>query len=96
VVINLYRDILGLYRLDTVAREVDVRFTDSPLAWCEGRVPVPDGAVSLHWTRDGGTLSYRFDAPAGYRVKVVNLGSATLWALPEVHTVGATRLFQGQ
>jgi alpha-L-rhamnosidase len=82
VVNNLYRDILGLYRLDTVAREVDVRFTDSPLAWCEGRVPVPDGAVSLHWSRDGGTLSYRFDAPAGYRLKVVNLGSATLRALP--------------
>jgi hypothetical protein len=61
---------------------VDLRFTDSPLEWCEGRVPVPDGAVSLHWSRDGGTLTYRFDAPAGYRVKVENRGPEKLRALP--------------
>jgi alpha-L-rhamnosidase len=80
VVNNLYRDVLGLYRIDSVAKQVEVRFTDLSLAWCEGRVPVPGGDVGLHWTRDGGSISYRIDVPAGYRVKLTNLTHATLHA----------------
>jgi alpha-L-rhamnosidase len=80
VVNNLYRDVLGLYRIDSVAKQVEVRFTDLSLAWCEGRVPVPGGDVSLRWTRDGGSISYRIDVPAGYRVKLTNLTHATLHA----------------
>jgi alpha-L-rhamnosidase len=71
---------LGLYRIDSVAKQVEARFTDSSLAWCEGRVPVPGGDVSLRWTRDGGSISYRIDVPAGYRVKLTNLTHATLHA----------------
>ena len=52
VVNSLYRDVLGLYSVDWAARKVHVRLTDSPLQWCEGRTPVPGGAVSLNWTRD--------------------------------------------
>ncbi len=82
VVNNLYRDVLGLYRIDTVAKAIEVRFTDTSLTWCEGRVPVPEGAVSLRWKREGAALTYRLDAPEGYRVKVVNLSHATVQESP--------------
>jgi alpha-L-rhamnosidase len=82
VVNNLYRDVLGLYSIDSVGKVITVRFTDSSLAWCEGRVPTPEGDVSLRWSQDGGTLSYRLDVPAGYRVTVVNRSRAKIVALP--------------
>ncbi len=82
VVNNLYRDILGLYRIDSVAHTIDLRFTDESLAWCEGRVPVPEGDVSLRWSRAGSTLTYRLDAPAGYQVKVTNLSRDTVRESP--------------
>jgi alpha-L-rhamnosidase len=68
----LYRDILGLYRIDWVNKQVNVRFTDVALESCEGRVPVPEGAVSLRWRKRGGKLSYQLDVPAGYAITVEN------------------------
>jgi len=74
-VINvLYRDVLGLFLVDSVTRQVELRFTDSSVDWCQGRVPVCDGVVSLRWTRDHGTLTYKLVAPAGYKVSIVNSG----------------------
>ena len=68
----LYRDVLGLYRVDPLAREVTLRFTALPLEWCEGSRPLPDGEVYLSWRKKEGGLSYRVHAPAGYRIKVEN------------------------
>ncbi len=82
VVHMLYRDALGLYRLDTVHKKITLRFADTDLAWCEGRVPTPDGFVSLRWTKDGRTLTYRLDTPAGYAVEVEGPDGLTLVRQP--------------
>jgi len=68
----LYRDVLGLHRVDPVNRLVRVRFTDLKLDWCEGWVPTPDGPVSLRWRKAGGALRYHVVAPAGYTIEVDN------------------------
>jgi alpha-L-rhamnosidase len=72
IVTTLYRDILGLYKVDTVNKAVHLRFTDCSLDWCEGRVPTPEGFVFMHWTKDKDALIYQIDVPAGYGVHVEN------------------------
>ena len=42
IFVALYRDVLGLYEVDTVRKAVHVRFTPSSLELCEGRIPTPD------------------------------------------------------
>jgi alpha-L-rhamnosidase len=68
----LYRDVLGLYRVDTVNKAVQLRFTDSKLDWCEGRQPTADGPVSVRWRKEGGQLLYQVTVPAGYKLAVRN------------------------
>ena len=45
----LYRDVLGIYRVDTREKTVELRFSDADLKWCRGEIPTPDGIVSLQW-----------------------------------------------
>ena len=78
IVVVLYRDILGLYHVDTVRKAVHVRFTPSSLEMCEGRVPTPDGFVSMRWTRTPDALTYQLDVPAGYSVQVQNLTTSSV------------------
>ena len=75
IVTALYRDILGLYQVDTVRKVVHVRFTQLSLDWCEGRVPTPEGFVFMRWTKNQDALSYQIDVPAGYSVQVTNPGN---------------------
>jgi alpha-L-rhamnosidase len=75
VIVALYRDVLGLYRLDMVNKLVHVRFTSSSLQTCEGRIPVAEGFVSLAWTKTQEALVYQLDLPAGYRAEVENLAT---------------------
>jgi len=78
IVTALYRDILGLYHVDMVRKAVRLRFTPLSLAWCEGRVPAPDGFISLRWTKTPDSLTYQLDVPAGYRIEVENPGRLKL------------------
>ncbi len=82
IVHTLYRDVLGLYRVDTVKKSLALRFSDLKLDWCEGRRPTPDGPVSLRWRKNGDTMTYRLDMPAGYTVTVENLSSLKLRRTP--------------
>ena len=75
IVTALYRDILGLYKVDMVRKEVHLRFTPLTLNWCQGRTPTPDGFVSMRWNRAADEVSYQIDVPAGYRVHVETLGN---------------------
>ena len=68
----LYRDVLGLYRVDAVNKEVFLRFTDLRLDLCERQVPTPDGPVDLRWRKKDGKLKYQLVTPAGHAVKVEN------------------------
>ena len=75
IVTVLYRDILGLYKVDTVRKEVHLRFTPLTIEWCEGRTPTPDGFVTFRWVKTADALTYQIDVPAGYRVRVETLGN---------------------
>jgi alpha-L-rhamnosidase len=68
----LYRDVLGLQQVDTVNKTVQLRFTDSKLDWCEGRMPTPDGPVELRWRKEGAKRVYQATAPAGYAIQIDN------------------------
>ena len=82
IVHTLYRDALGLYRIDRVRKRIELRFSDLELDWCEGRIPTAEGPISLRWSRQGGALVYRLDMPAGYRVEVENLSRSRLERRP--------------
>lgn len=82
IINTLYRDVLGLYRVDPVGKQVTVRFTDTPVVWCDGRVPVPGGAVGLRWTRQDGAVAYRLEVPAGYEAKIDNRSPYRLEVVP--------------
>jgi len=78
IIVPLYRDVLGIYQLDTIQKSVHVRFTSCSLQMCEGRIPTPDGFVFMRWTKTSGVLTYQLDVPAGYRVEVENQGETAV------------------
>jgi len=85
----LYRDVLGLYQVDWVKKQVHLRFTDTELNSCEGRVPVPEGAVSLRWKKQGVKLAYQLDVPAGYTVAIENKSDLPLEPMAGSHEIQA-------
>ena len=70
----IYRDVLGIYEIDTLAKKVMLRFADLPLESCRGRIPTDDGYVYVEWRRENGALIYNADAPIGYTLHVNALG----------------------
>ncbi len=82
IVHTLYRDVLGVYRIDPVGRVVQLRFSDLRPDWCEGRIPVAGGGVSLRWWKEAGAICYRANVPAGYTVRVDNVSGKKLVRRP--------------
>jgi hypothetical protein len=80
IVRTLQRDVLGVYAVDPIRKQVTLRFGDATLDWCEGTVPTPDGPVELRWWREGSNLAYRVDAPRGYRTTIENASGRPLIA----------------
>jgi alpha-L-rhamnosidase len=78
IVHTLYRDVLGVQRVDHAARRVFIRFGDLKLDWCEGRLPQPVGEIQLRWWKEGEQLRYKLAVPAGYQVEVENLSGKSL------------------
>ena len=74
----LYRDILGIAKIDRRNKEITLRFSDIVLEHCLGTIPVGDEAVSLEWKRSGNKIEYSIQLPKGYKVKVENESSAQL------------------
>ncbi|MHC4482454.1 MAG: alpha-L-rhamnosidase-related protein, partial [Planctomycetota bacterium] len=74
----LYRDVLGVHRIDTQNRVVELRFSDVGLEWCEGKMPTLDGDVCVRWWTEGDKILYRADVPAGYVLKIENLSGHQL------------------
>jgi len=74
----IYRDILGIRRVDTVHKRIEIRFQDVPLDSCEGTVPTPDGPIALRWTRHPDRLEYSLRHPGGYQATIQNLSTRTL------------------
>ena len=66
----LFRDVLGIRRVDPVARTVEVAVpADLPLDGCEGARPVADGEIRVSWRRaaDGAPI-VDVAAPEGWTV----------------------------
>ena len=80
---TLYRDVLGVYRFNPIAKTITLRFNDIGLHWCEGAFPVLDGMIRLRWDKSGDTFRYRLDTPAGYTVTVENPAGLLLEPLGE-------------
>jgi len=78
----LYRDILGVYRIDAQNRVVELRFSDPGLEWCEGKMPTPAGELYVRWWIEGDKFLYRADVPAGYTLKIENLTGRRLLISP--------------
>lgn len=66
----LYRDILGVYRIDPVGKTVTLRIEDSKVRHCHGRIPVGDEFVDLEWTKTDSTSEpqCKISLPEGYRL----------------------------
>ena len=90
IVHTLYRDVLGVRRIDPLRREVTIQIGDLPLEWCTGSVPTPDGPVRLGWWNRGDRIEYRLSVPAGYRPTIGNTSGKPLAALPENEAKGDT------
>lgn len=86
VVHSLYRDILGVRRVDTRSKRIEVEIFDVGLDWCEGTIQTPAGPVVLRWQVEGQEAWYSIDAPAGYEVHLGN----------EAGTSGRVLLRKGQ
>lgn len=75
---TLYRDVLGVCRVDSQRKTVALRFGDAKLDWCEGAIPTPDGLIQLRWWKEGEELCYRLAVPQGYQVTIENLSGRRL------------------
>jgi alpha-L-rhamnosidase len=74
----LYRDILGLYRIDRERKQVHIRLRNSGVHACGGEVPVAEGVVGIDWQKEGGTIRLRIGLPAGYSASVENQSGCSL------------------
>ena len=68
----LYRDVLGVHRIDTQNRIVELRLGDAGLQWCDGKMPTPHGMVSVRWWTENKKILYRASVPVGYTLEVEN------------------------
>jgi len=79
IVAILYRDVLGVYKIDFVTKHVSLRFRPSGLRWCRGQIPTTDGFISMSWTKNvANELNYKLDLPFGYTVSVENTSGMKL------------------
>jgi alpha-L-rhamnosidase len=72
IVHELYRDALGLCRVDTVGKQIELCFAETGLDWCEGSVPTPHGEITLQWKRVGQQIQYHCKAPVGYSIRATS------------------------
>lgn len=77
IITSLYRDVLGLYQIDSVHKVVHLRFPDVQLSWCEGEAPLAGGRISLAWRKEGNKNLYRLAVPAGYTLALE--GNSEMW-----------------
>lgn len=69
---TLLRDMLGIYRVDAPGKKVTLRFANTGLDWCEGKIPVKNGYISVSWHKDGDRVIYRANVPEGWKLEVEN------------------------
>jgi alpha-L-rhamnosidase len=60
-----YRDILGIEKIDYQSKEITIKFSDMPLNWCEGRIPIGKDFIYLKWWKEDNILKYKLSVPSG-------------------------------
>ncbi|MBN8526848.1 MAG: hypothetical protein J0M02_16060, partial [Planctomycetes bacterium] len=68
VVTWMIRAVLGIERIDPVARRIVVRPQRIPLPWLDVRLPLPDGELELSWRQDRSPGLRVLSVPAGWQV----------------------------
>jgi alpha-L-rhamnosidase len=68
----LYRDVLGISKIDYINKEIIIRFADITLDSCSGSIPIGENVVELKWTRSGNKINYSLKTPNDYKVKIQN------------------------
>lgn len=86
IIVHLFGDVLGIAAVDPILKSVHLRFSESSVSACQGRIPTKDGFVKLRWSKNDGSLIYQCDVPAGYTVHVENRGP--IQARPKVFPHG--------
>jgi alpha-L-rhamnosidase len=78
IVHMLFRNVLGLWAVDSVNKRVHVRLADVPLTSCSGGVPTIHGMVELSWKTQRDTITYQVSMPEGFEVQLENLSGKKL------------------
>lgn len=64
----LTRYLLGVHPKADAFTALEISLPETDLAWCEGTVPTPLGAVTVYWSREGEQKKYRIVAPKGVKI----------------------------
>ncbi len=78
VVHLFYRDVLGIFDINSAERKVTIQFSDIEIISCKGQIPVGDEMVKLEWERSSDFIKYKLDLPADYKVEILNLSGRKL------------------
>lgn len=68
----LYRDILGVKNIFPINKKIEIKFTDTDLKSCKGKIPVNSGYITFEWIKKDNTIHYYLDIPQGYEVSIEN------------------------
>ncbi len=63
----LYRDLLGVIKIDPATKTIHIKKPESSLDWCNGCIPTKDGFITISWSKS--TLTY--EVPAGYHINLI-------------------------
>lgn len=68
----IYRDILGISKIDYLRKEVTIQFNDIGLEECSGTLPLNESFIDLKWKRKGGQIHYSIQVPEDFKVVYKN------------------------
>ena len=69
----LYTNVLGVRSIDVMNKTITLRFEESQLEWCEGRIPFSRGYVNVRWWKENNVVYYNVELPDGFRLVTENL-----------------------
>jgi alpha-L-rhamnosidase len=69
----LYKNVLGISNIDLLNKTISLRFEASNSQWCEGKVPISNGYLSVKWWREDNTVFYNVELPGGFKLEVENM-----------------------
>ena len=79
----LFRDALGIRKIDNINKKITIRFNKSTLSNCSGIKHLGDNIISFSWFKENTNIFYKLDFPTCYKInienktgtEIINLGS---------------------